>query len=86
MCPEENKKRLYLPSQDQPLLLQVMMSEAVSPSEFYVHLVTPEAVLLAELTTDLDSYYKSMYHKTERFVCDLSYTICRTQSILCAPF
>lgn len=44
--------------QDQPLLLQVMMSEVITPSEFYVHLVTPEAVLLAELTEDLDSYYK----------------------------
>ena len=63
--PEENQNRLYLPSQDQPLLLQVMMAEIASPSEFYVHLVTPEAVLLSELTADLDSYYKSMYNNTE---------------------
>ena len=52
-----------LPSTDGPVCLQMLMSHVVSPSEFYVHLVTPDAGILDVMMDDLNKFYdsKSMY-------------------------
>ena len=52
-----------LPPTDGPVCLQMLMSHVVSPSEFYVHLVTPDAGILDVMMDDLNKFYdsKSMY-------------------------
>ena len=41
----------------QSQFIQVMMSHIVSPSEFYVHLATPDAGLLDIMMNELTEYY-----------------------------
>ena len=48
-----------LPPTDGPVCLQMLMSHVVSPSEFYVHLVTPNAGILDVLMDDLNKFYDS---------------------------
>ena len=42
---------------DGPVCLQMLMSHVVSPSEFYVHLVTPDAGLLDVMMDELNKFY-----------------------------
>ena len=42
---------------DGPACLQMLMSHVVSPSEFYVHLVTPDAGLLDVMMDELNKFY-----------------------------
>ena len=42
-----------------PVCLQMLMSHVVSPSEFYVHLVTPDAGILDVLMNDINKVYES---------------------------
>ena len=44
---------------DGPVCLQMLMSHVLSPSEFYVHLVTPDAGMLDVLMDDLNKFYDS---------------------------
>lgn len=44
---------------DGPVCLQMLMSHVVNPSEFYVHLVTPDAGMLDVLMDDLNKFYDS---------------------------
>lgn len=53
---------------DGPVCLQMLMSHVVSPSEFYVHLVTPDAGILDVLMDDLNKVYNSK--SIHRFVND----------------
>ena len=46
-----------LPPMDGPVCLQMLMSHVVSPSEFYVHLVTPDAGLLDVMMDELNKFY-----------------------------
>lgn len=46
-----------LPPMDGPVCLQMLMSHVVSPSEFYVHLVTPDAGLLDIMMDELNKFY-----------------------------
>lgn len=48
-----------LPPMDGPVYLQMLMSHVVSPSEFYVHLVTPDAGLLDVMMDELNKFYDS---------------------------
>lgn len=48
-----------LPPVNGPVCLQMLMSHVVSPSEFYVHLVTPDAGILDVLMDDLNKVYES---------------------------
>lgn len=48
-----------LPPVDGPICLQMLMSHVVSPSEFYVHLVTPDAGILDVLMDNLNKFYES---------------------------
>ena len=50
-----------LPPMDEPVCLQMLMSHVVNPSEFYVHLVTPDAGLLDVMMNDLNKFYDSMF-------------------------
>ena len=42
---------------DGPVCLQMLMSHVVSPSEFYVHLVTSDAGLLDVMMDELNKFY-----------------------------
>ena len=42
-----------------PACLQMLMSHVVSPSEFYVHLVTTDAGLFDVMMDDLNKFYDS---------------------------
>ena len=44
---------------DGPVCLQMLMSHVISPSEFYVHLVTPDAGILDVMMDDLNKVYNS---------------------------
>ena len=44
-----------------PVCLQMLMSHVVSVSEFYVHLVTPQAGLLDPMMDALNSFYNSKF-------------------------
>ena len=44
---------------EEPVCLQMLMSHVVNPSEFYVHLVTPDAGLLDVMMNDLNKLYDS---------------------------
>ncbi|KAL9959501.1 hypothetical protein ACROYT_G032828 [Oculina patagonica] len=46
-----------LPPMEGPLCLQMLMSHVVNPSEFYVHLVTPDAGHLDLMMNDLNKFY-----------------------------
>lgn len=48
-----------LPPVNGPVCLQMLMSHVVSPSEFYVHLVTPDAGILDVLMNDINKVYES---------------------------
>lgn len=48
-----------LPPMEEPVCLQMLMSHVVNPSEFYVHLVTPDAGLLDVMMNDLNKFYDS---------------------------
>lgn len=50
-----------LPPMEEPVCLQMLMSHVVNPSEFYVHLVTPDAGLLDVMMNDLNKFYDSMF-------------------------
>ena len=42
-----------------PVCLQMLMSHVVSPSEFYVHLVAPDAGILDVMMDELNKFYGS---------------------------
>ena len=48
-----------LPPMQGPVCLQMLMSHVVSPSEFYVHLVTPDAGVLDVMMDELNKFYDS---------------------------
>ena len=48
-----------LPRVNGPVCLQMLMSHVVSPSEFYVHLVTPDAGILDVLMDEINKIYQS---------------------------
>ena len=48
-----------LPPMEGPVCLQMLMSHVVNPSQFYVHLVTPDAGLLDVMMNDLNKFYDS---------------------------
>lgn len=44
---------------ERPVCLQMLMSHVVNPSEFYVHLVTPDAGILDVMMDELNKCYGS---------------------------
>lgn len=60
-----------LPPMEEPVCLQMLMSHVVNPSEFYVHLVTPDAGLLDFMMDDLNKFYESMFSAFFNIPCNI---------------
>lgn len=56
---------------EEPVCLQMLMSHVVNPSEFYVHLVTPDAGLLDFMMDDLNKFYESMFSAFFNIPCNI---------------